>query len=386
MESQLPILIFKGDTKLCYGILYSFSLQLKEAMVALGEDVIFFDPSKDRITECFGKSYKAVIGFMETFFYNTLPDSDTRLFDLILGPKFNYWPDHPAFYYQYMDKFPKDYHILTLDRNYVKYINTYYKNTKAFFLPPGGIVQNTVPDFEGREYGISFLGTYVDYRDVLGSFDSGDEVTKIITRTYLDYMIANPNETTEDAFSSVLKLLGANVTTTQYLTELCKIHRIATMGAARYYKEKVVETIVNSGIVLNVFGDSWAKSPFAGRDNLRIHPEIPAERVFEVYQKSRISLNIMTWHKDSVTERVLDAMLSGSIVLTDRTKALAESFEDKKDILYFDPDKPDRIPELIRENVDNSELAENGYKKALSGHTWRNRAEELLKIIGEEVG
>lgn len=386
MESQLPILIFKGDTKLCYGILYSFSLQLKEAMVALGEDVIFFDPAKDRITECFGKKFKAVIGFMETFFYNTMPDSDTRIFDLILGPKFNYWPDHPAFYFQYMDKFPKDYYILTLDRNYVKYINTYYKNTKAFFLPPGGIVQNTVPDFEVRKYGISFLGTYVDYRDVLGSFDSGDEVTKIITRTYLDYMIANPNETTEDAFSSVLKILGANVTTSQYLTELCKIHRIATMGAARYYKEKVVETIVNSGIVLDVFGDSWAKSPFAGRDNLRIHPEISAERVSEVYQKSRISLNIMTWHKDAVTERILDAMLSGSIVLTDRTKALAESFEDKKDILYFDPDKPDRIPELIRENADNCELAVNGYKKALSGHTWRNRAEELLKIIGEEVG
>lgn len=386
MQSRLPILIFKGDTKLCYGILYSFSVQLKDALVSLGEDVVFFDPEKDRITDSFGKEYKAVIGFMETFFYNSMPDSDILLFDLIKGPKFNYWPDHPAFYYRFSDRYPKDYYILTLDRNYVKFINTYYTNTKAFYLPPGGIEQSDMPGFEEREYDVSFLGTYVDYRDVLKGFNAGDEVTRIITKSYLDYMIANPDETTEDAFSNVLQRLGADVTTEQYLTELCKIHRIATMGAARFYKEKVVETIVNSGIVLDVFGDSWKKANFAGKDKLRIHPEIPAEKVSEVYRKSKISLNVMTWHKDAVTERVLDAMLSGSLVLTDRTDAMVECFDDKKDILYFNLSNLEKVPEMIKENLKNSDIALNGCNKAIESHTWKDRAKSLLIIIDKIIG
>ena len=381
MNNNLPILIFEGDRELCYGILWDFSIQLKEALVSAGEEVLFFDPKNDDIREYFGKRFKAVIGFMELFFYNKIPGTDTYVFDQIEGPKFNYWPDHPAFYYKYIDSFPKDYHILTLDRNYVSYINKYYRGATAYFLPPGGKVNTSDIPFSERKYEVSFLGSYVDYRNALNSFNATDEVTRIITNAYLDYMISHPLETTEQAFEHTLSNLGANVTTEQFLGELCKIHRIATMGAARYYKEKVVQTIIDNEISIDVFGESWKEAPFAENRFLNIHPEVSAEKAYEIYGNSKISLNIMTWHKDSITERVLDAMLSGSIMLTDDTPALRESFEDGRDILYFSLDDLQKIPDMIRNNINNETLADFGRQKVLMDHLWRNRARSLLKII-----
>ncbi len=381
MNNNYPVLIFKGDKDICYGVLWDFSIQLKDAFISVGEEVLLFDVQKDDIRECFGKSYKAVIGFMESFFYNKIPGTNDYVFDQIQGPKFNYWPDHPSFYYRFMDSFPKDYHILTLDRNYVSYINSFYKNVTAYYLPPGGReTLNSIP-FSERKYEVSFLGSYVDYRDVLTSFNANDEVTKTITTSYLDYMVNHPLETTEQAFIHTLSKLGANVTTEQFLEELCKIHRIATMGAARYYKEKVIQTLIDNEISIDVFGDSWKKAPFADSRFLNIHPEVSTENAFEIYGDSRISLNIMTWHKDSVTERVLDAMLAGSIVLTDETPALRESFEEAREILYFSLDNLQNIPDLIRNNKNNESLAQAGRQKALADHLWVNRAKCLLEII-----
>lgn len=381
MNNSSPILIFEGDREICYGVLWDFSIQLKDALVSAGEEVLLFDARRDDIRDCFGKRYKAVIGFMESFFYNKIPGTDTYVFDQIEGPKFNYWPDHPAFYYRFIDSFPKDYHILTLDRNYVSYINAYYLGTTAFFLPPGGRESSITVPFSERKYEVSFLGSYVDYRSVFNSFNAADEVTRIITNAYLDYMISHPLETTEQAFEDTLSNLGANVTTEQFLGELCKVHRIATMGAARYYKEKVIQTIIENGISMDVFGESWREAPFADSSFLKIHPEVSTEKAHEIYGNSKISLNIMTWHKDSITERVLDAMLAGSIMLTDDTPALRESFEDDRDILYFSLEDLKKIPDIIRNNLNNASLADSGRQKVLADHLWTNRAKSLLEII-----
>ena len=84
IDNIKPILIFKGDADVCYGILRYFSDEFSKALLSIGENVIYFDPKRDSIRECFGKEYKAVVGFMESFFYNTVPGSNTFLFDLLI--------------------------------------------------------------------------------------------------------------------------------------------------------------------------------------------------------------------------------------------------------------------------------------------------------------
>lgn len=71
-----------------------------------------------------------------------------------------------------------------------------------------------------------------------------------------------------------------------------------------YYREKVVEILLKSGLKLHVYGDSWKNSPFYAHSGLCIHPEVNAEQGIEVLQNSKISLNVMAWHKDGFTERI----------------------------------------------------------------------------------
>lgn len=380
MSSELPILIFKGDSSLCYGVLTSFSEQLKDAFIMLGENVIYADPQATPVQDLIGKEYKAVIAFMENIFYSVLDDS-SFVFDSFYGPKFNYWTDYPAFYYRHVQKVPKDYYILTQDRNYVNFINRYYKNVRAFFLPPGGRVAKENIPFSERKYDISFAGSFLNWEDSVKSFNSADETTKIIVDNYLELLVTEPDYTTEEAFRITLDRLGAHLPDDQFVQELSKVHKLADRGAARLFRQEIIQRILDAGITLDVFGDSWKNSPFSDNKNLRIHPEVSSAQVNTIYENSKMSLNIMTWHKDSITERILDAMMAGSIVLSDQTPALRESFTDGEEIALFSLKEIERIPEIILGNLSNEGMAIRGKNKALSNFSWENHAKKLLEII-----
>lgn len=382
MSSDLPILIFKGDSSLCYGVLTSFSEQLRDAFVMLGEKVIYADPQTTSVEDLIGKRYKAIIAFMENIFYSVLDDG-SFVFDSFYGPKFNYWTDYPAFYYRYVQKVPKDYYILTQDRNYVNFINRYYKNVRAFFLPPGGRKSSVSIPFNERKYEISFAGSFLNWEDSVKSFNSADETTKIIVDNYLDLLVTEPDYTTEEAFRIVLERLGAHLSDDQFVQELSKVHRLADRGAARLYRQEIIQTILDAGITLDVFGDSWRNSPFSNNKNLRIHPQVSSDKVNTIYENSKLSLNIMTWHKDSITERVLDAMMAGSLVLSEQTPALRESFIDGDEIVLYSLKDIESLPEMIKRNVTNADMPIRGKTKALSAFTWEEHAKKILGIINK---
>ncbi len=384
MSSDLPILIFRGDSSLCYGVLTSFSEQLRDAFVMLGEKVIYADPQTTSVEDLIGKRYKAVIAFMENIFYSVLDDG-SFVFDSFYGPKFNYWTDYPAFYYRYVQKVPKDYYILTQDRNYANFINKYYKNVRAFFLPPGGRKSTANIPFDERRYDISFAGSFLNWEDSVKSFNSADETTKIIVDNYLDLLVTEPDCTTEEAFRIVLDRLGAHLPGDQFVQELSKVHRLADRGAARLYRQEIIQTILDAGITLDVFGDSWRNSPFSDNKNLRIHPEVPSDKVNTIYENSKMSLNIMTWHKDSITERVLDSMMAGSIAISDNTDALAKAFVNGREILLFSLKRIEDLPRLITENMENYQVAKAGQEKAYANYSWEQAAKRIMEIISNEL-
>lgn len=385
MADTLPILIFKGDSSLCYGVLESFSRELRDAFLELGETVLFVDPDKDAIEDYIGKKYKAIIAFMENFFYSVMPDGEL-VFDKFEGPKFNYWTDYPAFYYNHVKRVPKDYYILTQDRNYVKFIDKYFTGVRAFYLPPGGRCCGEYTPFSDRKYNLSFVGTYLPWEDTVKSFNMSDENTRLIVERYLEHLVSNPDDTTEEAYYKVLRSFGTEVSDEQFVQQLSKLHRLADRGAARFYRQEIIQIILDSGYTIDVFGDSWKNAPFADNPFLRIHPQQDFSNISEIYKNSKLSLNIMTWHKDSITERVLDAMMAGSIVISDRTPALSEAFAEGEDIILYSLKKYDEIPELIRRYATNEQIALRGMKKAEEQHSWKTRALQLLEIIDKRTG
>ena len=104
----------------------------------------------------------------------------------------------------------------------------------------------------------------------------------------------------------------------------------------------------------------------------------------EVYAQSKVSLNIMSWHKDGFTERVANIMLAHTVLLTDKTTYLEENYINGQELVMFSLDEIEKLPEIIKNMLSQDKLeqiAEAGYQKTLKYHTWSYQTEELLDVL-----
>lgn len=375
-----PILLIKGDSSVCYGILEKFGQRLFEAFTLLGEEVIYADPSVEDIRGFAGREYKAVIA-EEDLIYNNIDDSTGKpLFDSFIGPKFNIWLDNPLTFYGQLENIPGDYNVLTIDHQYVDLINRYYKGVKAFFMPPGGTLPKQRIPFEKREFTLSFVGTYSDWRSDLEAERSINDFTTQAALVFLERLLNDPNGSFEKTAIDTCRELSLDTSNEELFVQIMAAFRPMSLIAAAVYRERVIEKLLAGGITVDVFGDSWKVSPFADNRYLRIHPQVGSESVSDIYANSKISLNIMRWHKDSITERILDPMFAGSMVLSDTTPAINKAFIPGEEILLYSLDALDDLPFVIRNHENRTDIAENGMNKALSEHTWEKRAKYILEL------
>ena len=351
-EAKGTILIYKGEP-ICYNILNTFAEQLGEALQRLGEEVEYFDVKQSgeaALAAYAGKTYQAVIGFQSYLFDIYLPKAGIYLHDLIKGPKINFQFDHPIWMKNHYIRMPEHCYSATHDRNYAAFIEKYYPRIAgSSIIFPGGCEkaagengkQEAERNLRGaqdkKEYQISFIGTYTDYRSYLPLIRNSQGIIKKIAAHFLFRMKQHPEETAEKA--------------------------------------------------LEVFGDSWKKSPFGDSPYLRIHEAVDMRESLEVMEKSLISFNVMAWHKDGFTERIANSMLQHSVVLTDESTYLKEQFTDGKDILMYRLNELYKIQELLADYLegagrDNLQMiAENAYRKAKENYTWEQSAKKLLAFI-----
>ena len=93
----------------------------------------------------------------------------------------------------------------------------------------------------------------------------------------------------------------------------------------------------------------------------------------------------MPWFKDGAHDRVFTAMLQKTLSLTDDSKYLREEFTDGKELVFFSLEErgklADRVRSLLAHQEDVMEIAENGYRKAVLQHTWKQRTAVLVKEL-----
>ena len=116
-----------------------------------------------------------------------------------------------------------------------------------------------------------------------------------------------------------------------------------------------------------------------------IHPAVYDKEPFKVWAQAKIGLNIMRGHKAGMTERIANIMLCKTCCLSDETTYLTEHFTDGEDIVLYKRTEPDALPEKIKYLLEHDEerefIARNGRQKAMKEHTWKRRAEDLLRLL-----
>lgn len=381
-----PFIILRGDDT-CGGVLQGFADDLADALICNGQAVMRIDDSNTKYDELQNMVCKGIVGFQ-----NRALEID--FFRKLHGPKFQFWFDNPLRFENVLRDLPEEYFILCQDANYAALIREYYHTRNAVQFPPGGKIprvmssdQYNVETFckrKERPYDIVFVGTFFeDIPDTLESFE----------REFYDYMLLHPCETFEQGLSEILqeRVAGRHnedkqcegVDTDNFVKLCCSLKSACRMVIG-HFRNAIVSAILEAGFELHVYGDSWRGYEGHGIDNLKIHPYVTVEESLQELSKAKIGLNIMSWHKAGMTERVANIMLSGAVCLTEETDYLREHLGEGKEIVTFRLDKLDELSVKIRQLLESpdmrDEIAENAYRRAMAEYTWTRRAEELIKL------
>ena len=394
-DDTSPILIYQHND-FCRHVPASFATGLAEGLRTCRQRVILVDVVENEaaLVQFAGKRFKAVIGIQTCMFLSTAADG--YFHDLLSGPKYNIILDHPIGLRRLFDKHPDNYYAMVHDRNYQRFIKRYWPEVKdCLCFAPGGMPPaapllewggsgSCINWQEIKKYDVIFIGSYLNYREFLGLMYRMHGPYRILAARFLDIMRRNPDDPAEKALGKVLEYYGIKAKDFDFM-DLLEKFRCVVACISGYYREKIICALLNEGIEIHVYGDSWNRAFFANHKCLVRHHGMNVEDSLYIMEQAKISLNIMSWHKDGFTERVLNSMLAGAVTISDRSTHLEEKFQVGEDIVLFDLKQiealPGRIRELLSDEAKMQRIAANGRKKVMEGHLWIHRAKELLKIL-----
>lgn len=378
-----PILVYKGDTT-CHNVLTVFAEQFGAALCRAGEHVIYFDVQKEELScvqRYINQRFKAVIGMQSYLFSIKMLDKIHYLHEFIGGPKFDFIFDHPIWMKDHMGYTFQDYYILTHDSNYVSFASRYF-HKKAMLLPPAGIKCGMEENLE-RIYDLTFVGNYGDYMEQVLLIHQMERPLRFLANRLLLQMRQNPDFTLEEAYKRTLEGYGLEWNDEMFVENLYKICN-TQYCVMHYYRSKVIEMLLKGGIRVDVFGRSWYQCPLRKYPNLICHPDVTVEESLVIWQQSKLSLNVMSWHKGGFTERMAGIMLAGAVLVTDDTTYLRGQY-DADDMIAFHLDRiyelPKQVMEMLASVEKREKMAKNGQRKTLQEHTWDKRAEQFLKLL-----
>lgn len=398
-QGSQPFLIYKGvDT--CYQLLDVFASYMGAALQKKGYLVEYFDLKKETITDAsrfIGKSYQAVIG-MQSYMYAVRMENGGFLHDKIHGLKYNFVFDHPLWLHCQIKNMPSDLILLTLDKDYVTYISHYYKR-KVHFLPPGGIYKKQLHDaghsnmqhvYQKRAYDVTFIGSYINNSEniFLQLKQQERKMRFFINRCWL-LMRKQPSLSAETIILKTLHFYGWEFFDDEF-SELCYQMREYILYLSHHFRYQILKTLVENQIQVHVFGTSWKTCRLVEHPNFIWHnQDLTTDECLSVWQESKIALNIMSGHKNAVTERIVNSMLQQAAVCTERNAYLDDQFQDGTDIIYYDLNQLNRLPKRLSALLANAEqlkqIAENGYQKAFEHHTWDCRVQTFLELTDQDA-
>lgn len=321
------------------------------------------------------------LGIKEDIFIELWDSMDTKTVNILM--------DHPLRFHPTMQKHPKNYVQFCCDRNHVEYVKKYFAGEVPLveFMPHAGTYMGelNLEEYGNRPYDVLFSGTFYDPENYLKQIDKEFEGNETLRELYYNlskYMVKNHSITTEQAVLDVVADMRLELNEEQLKTVIACSEPIDWM-ARMYYRKEVIQIIADAGIDIWLLGRGWENHPCAGKANVHIISDrVPFKDTLPSMNQAKINLNVMPWFKDGTHDRIFNIFLQGSLALTDGSRWLVENFENNKDIAYYELDKPEEIPGIIRYYLDNEdkavEVIRNGFDIVKKKYIWENIVDRIL--------
>lgn len=372
-----------------------FSLQLADAFVEMGHEVFVFDLQEEI------DNYVSLLWFCEkdntvmiSFNFTAMQGDDIFLEKDVLFwdkhniPCINIVVDHPFYYHKLIQRVPRLYHQICIDRYHEQYMRHFFPAIKLEpFLPLGGTAVNPTHPYtmlKDRPIDIIFTGNYTPPHTFDKHITRIDEEYTAFYHSIIDALIADTNLGMEEVFETYLRKEIEDISEEDLKSCMEKMIFI-DLYIRFYFRGLVVKTIVDSGLKVHVFGKGWDYLECEHPENIIDGDGIDSYTCLEKISQAKISLNVMPWFKDGAHDRIFNSMLNGALCLSDSSIYLNQEFIDGENIKFYSLTAIDQLPEMIQSLLDNPEkmqkIADAGYKKAKQEHTWASRAEALEMII-----
>lgn len=319
-------------------------------------------------------------------------------------PILNILVDHPLYYHSCLKEAGERMRVFCVDREHVGYVRRFYPGVKVEFLPLAGNelfvsqkdgehgIHRThcedVPEpvlYGQRTFDLVFAANYVSMDMLEEKVKALDDDYRIFYRRITEDLIADPAQSVDAVMERHIRNELGAVPEEQLCAAMSEMIWI-DLFIRSYFREKVVQTLADAGIIVRVFGADWEKIHCKKPQNVRTSGgKVNSAACVQAMRDARIALNVMPWFKDGAHDRVFTAMLQGTAALTDDSRYLREECRDGENICFYSlralEQLPDRVVSLLEDPVRMAELAERGYRMAEKRHRWKNRAGLLMQAL-----
>lgn len=383
------ILIMYGESQ--YSVLPYFAKELKKGFRKLGYHVYVVDATSCKYEANQGYNhYQNTIGYDYVLFINGIGIKETfedqvlqqkrHLFDHPNTKPLALFVDHPTYQKERLSYAGDSVQVIFADKNWAEAAVKDGYVEKSCFLPLGGIEQPEGLAFAERENKIVFFGSHTDLKQLEHLIEQSGYaalIWEIIHR-----LIANPKLTIEQAVEQLIQKRGCAYSIRNILKHtdvLCWIDSYIR----KYFRQKTIETIAKSGLPLDVYG--WKERELLRYPNVSLREVVSMEEMLSICRHTRFVLNVNPWIKEGTQERVFNTMLSGAIAVTDETNYLLQECKDKENILFYQLNQLEKLPQKLSYYLENeaeaAQIAKSGYRLAEEKHTWTKRAEQLSEVM-----
>ena len=364
-----------------YDALRCFIDELYGAFTSFGYEAVIIDPldksSSDLFSETVNKGVDFIVSFNRQGFTGEI--RGMPFYEYLKIPFISFMVDAPIHHYNNIAINDACVILTFVDKNHVSEVKTNFKTKPVFFLPHGGSIAKTPEKFENRPHDVIFCGSYEgnEYNNALDWLKQVN--SSFITKTFhsmIDMMIQDDTVSYQTAWTSCTDASSGEYT---------DLLRHVDMAYRNLVRGHVLESLLFAGVTITCFGNGWENSTLSKHKNFMYKPAVNFWDAVEEIGKAKICLNISPMFKNGSHERVFTAMLSGAVCLTGENIYFKELFADGDDILFYRPNNlhgtPQRVIELLNNTDKLMSISGKAYNKALNGHTWKNRAEFIIKIV-----
>ncbi len=397
------IILFKGGVE----TLEFFSIEMARTFRQQGYDIFWFDlifctESSKKLKSCYSEWMKEASSvYALTFNFGGLageeglytPDG-VSFWDETNIRVYNIVVDHPLYYHKYEKFLPDNYIQLGIDRNHVRYMDTFFPKIQNAFFPLAGTglysqelngIDKPFIPWKDRKIDILFTGNYTPLEQLVSYLAGMDEEYKQFYINMVKELMEHPKLLVEDVAKQYLEREIGRGLTIEELKPCMPNMMFVDLSIRFYYRAKVLQTLLDDGMKVHIIGAGWDLLECRHPENMILHGNQSSQACLDAIAQAKISINVMPWFKDGAHDRIFNSMLNGAISLSDDSCYLREIFNDQEDICYYALEDIPKITQKATYILQNTEYAEiiqkNAYKKCIREHTWQKRAEWIIQDI-----